>query len=418
MVAQVNPEMLQQVVSDVASQQVNITEINAEISSVTEQLEEARASSDERQVQILEASLSNAIERAKKTNRDVNELALGLKVYFEQLGVSIKSLDELTPSEVALLEQAEADLEEAKDTLEDAKGAWFFKTSRVESAEAKIQEEEAKLANTHEEVKKLQRERILNADLEQTLQVIQSAASEAAEVLKTNRVVLEEEIKKLESEQEYNHTEMTRLTDASKTASEQQETLASKLSEAEMELEDLVPNSPEYQTQNEKVIALKREREDAEIEAKEFLAALQKQEKYCEDLQIYLSSQKKVLSSNRTMTEMLQQEVHQGSKLFNAWLEQKKQATALEAGDALNSLSTEVRLSGAQEMAEIGAAADRTITEALEQQTDVMNVLMTIKDAQAKSSAGMTARQKQIEAEMADKYGIDRAMGTFSSHNQ
>lgn len=414
----VNPaDMLSQVVSDVHDKKASVQAMDAEVQQMQSELIAAQQAGDERKVAILEATLASSIEKSKQRTRDINELALGLKVYFEHLGTNISSLDQLTSEEESLLSHAQAAVEEAQEELDDLKDAWFFKESRQSSAQEKLDTAHAALKETEEKVKKMQRDRILEADLEQTLQTIQAAAAESISVLETNRTSLAEQINVLSSEQDFNSAEMKRLSSELDAVTLTHEDLSSRLREAEMELEDCSPGTPEYAQQNEKVTAVRNELQETEIQKNELLAALQKQEKYCEDLEVYLQSQRKLMSTNRTMTEMLKQEVHQGSKLFTSWLESKKQATALEAADSINTMTTDVRLNAAQDVAEMGAAADKALTKALESQSSVMEIMLTIKDGSQEAAAQMNKRQKAIQDDMAEKYGIDPTKGMFHTHN-
>ena len=136
-------------------------------------------SKDEIISNIIDSNFDTINGDVQESEKDLQELMLHLRSMLDSCGGEFAKLQELNPAEQKVVAEAKKKLAEAEESLKDAKGmsnAWNilfgYKNSKVKNTKADREREIAELKQAELDANKSYRDRLRNADLEESLQRI------------------------------------------------------------------------------------------------------------------------------------------------------------------------------------------------------------------------------------------------------
>ncbi|MFT7588652.1 MAG: hypothetical protein ACI959_000864, partial [Limisphaerales bacterium] len=125
---------------------------------------------------IINANFNTLNGDVESTEKDLNELMLHLRAMLDSAGGEFSKLQELSPEEQAVVERAtnahekaERMLEKAKDLPAIANLLFGLKNRRVKKYANEVEEGHAEIKEAEEEANKMYRDRLKNADLDESL---------------------------------------------------------------------------------------------------------------------------------------------------------------------------------------------------------------------------------------------------------
>jgi DNA repair exonuclease SbcCD ATPase subunit len=281
----------EKVIATIGARTESKLDLEQQIEDMQKQFEEAAQLRDERQRQMRERVLTADLERlraeAQTEQQDLAQAVFGLNAFLEKLGMEYAKIGELSEEEQALVRVAEEELALARTTRQEADGKWFFKQSAIEDAESAIALATAKLEEAQREARRMARQRLLSADMEQSLQEFQLRVHKTIDIMSQRMQEVEKQLKIVAARK-------AKAFEVKEQAARALEKLDRDLNDKEAELrreEEILPTlengTPRYAEQTTKVSNLRAQVEELRGRRNTAFVLFQSKEKFAAELEVH-----------------------------------------------------------------------------------------------------------------------------------
>src|SRR3989344_2893516 len=257
-----------------------------------------KAERDTRQA-ILTAKLEELHAEVRRETEDLSTAVMGLNALMEGMGREYENLQEASEDELRLVASAEARLEGARRSLQEANSAWFLRSKRVTKANSAIAEAEQGIVDTKARVAQMARMRLMSATMEQSLQNFMFKVRKTIDIMKARKLDIDKQIVAIGLRK----VEAFKIKDM---AAETLERLDAKLTELEGQLRadeetlrSLVNGSHEFVEQEAKVSELGRLVENTRGNRNTALVLFQSKERFALELEVHEAAQMKLRDNQR-----------------------------------------------------------------------------------------------------------------------
>ncbi len=152
-------------------------ELDQKIAEMQAQIEEAAKIGDQTKrddrMRVLTATLESLRREDEAEKRDFAEAVMGLDVLMNSIGGDFDNLMKPSASEQAILDGAQGEVQAAQTELAQAgqKTTWFgIRDRALTAANVKLEQAQTRLTESQARVKKMARERLMSADIEESMQ--------------------------------------------------------------------------------------------------------------------------------------------------------------------------------------------------------------------------------------------------------
>lgn len=329
------------------------------------------------------------------------------------MGAEYDVLQKLSLDEQSLVNSARQELERAKEARARAERKWFFRKSAIQKAETVIQAAEQGVSQSEVEAKRRMRQRLLKANMEESLQQFMYRVEKTIEIMESRIEDVVAELQKVTA----------RKQEAFKTkeqAAKAIETLDQKLTDSEAELKreedmlgSLVNGTPEHSQQTQKVSDLRAKVEDTRGRRNTALILFQSKEKFTAELEIHERSQMKLRDNLRMWVTVLRSDTEERVVTFRSRLEAMKAVSDQDIAKQLDDVGQEVDQRNAEYMAEVGAASDKLRMDRVEAHPERFAKIVEVQAAQAEAVQKIRVREAKAIEEFKKRYGIDPTESSF-----
>lgn len=386
-------------------------QITEAFEEIRDKIDQATSIKDERRrserLKILEADLEQLRTDALQEERDLAAAVFGLNSQIEQLGAEYSKLSELNASENALIGSAKQELADAQDQLQRANRAWFFRGSKIRKAEAAIQTAEQNVKTAEAEARRRQRQRLLSANLEASLQEIQLRAAKTSQIMKQRREEIKKQVVAVQAEKNRLLDYMKKAAKAVEEFDALIESKTAELRQAEERLTTLEHGSDEHAAQTKKVSNLKAELEELIGGRNTAVTRHQSAHKFSTELEVHEQAQIRLRDNLQMWITALEADTEARVVTFRSRLEAMKATSDQEVAKSIDDLGAEVDQRNVAAMGAMGAASDRARVDRFRRVPDRIRAINEIAIAQIQARAKVEAAMEELLAEWRDKYGID-----------
>lgn len=402
-----------------ASAGMNIEEHFADIQK---KFEDAAAIKDQNErnvrMKVLEADLEELRHDATKEEQDLAQAVFGLNALLESMGQDYAELGEFAPAEKEIIQKAEAELAAVQEERRNAEHRLFFRQSAINAADQKVKDFTQRLENAKLEAKRLARQRLLQANIEGSLQEFMVRVDKTIQIMQRR-------MKEIEAQLQVVSLRKGKAFEVKAQAAQALEKLDQELNKKEADLkreEDLIQTfvngSPEYAIQTKKISDLRADVERVRGSRNTAFVLYQSKEKFAAELEIHERTQMKLRDNQRMWIASLKSDTEERVVTFKSRLEAMKAASDQNVARALDDLGAEADQRNAEYMAAVGAASDRLRMEKIEKHPQRVAAIAAVAAAQAEAVQQIRVREAAAIEHFKKLYGIDPTASSFFHYQE
>jgi len=373
---------------------------------------------------IIDSNFETINDDVKESEQDLQELMLHLRSMLDGAGGEFAKLQELNPDEQKIVNNAKKKLAEADEALKDAEGmsnAWNilfgYKNSKVKSSKTAIEDTQAALKTAEAEANKMYRNRLRNADMEESLHRIISQVQGMTGIIEGMVEDTDVQIQALKNRKELSFATKEKAAEVMKSRKADLESLESELKREESSILELQNNSPEYTAQEKKIADLREQRAELKGKYNIALGIFQSKERFVEQIVVHLEAQTVTKNNLKQLIGQLKSDTEERITTYESGLQLVKAATAQEAASIYEDAGakTDQKITEIAAKVLVGSEKDRItrIKKHPKRMTELHSVLVGLAEATAK----FKAQDAKLMKEHSEKFGIDISE-TFSFNHE
>ena len=384
-----------------------------------------KAVSDDRSTEdvvndIIKANFKNLNGDVEETERDLNELMLHLRAMLDSCGGEFAKLQELDPSEQAIVDRAKAAhakaermLDKAEDMPDLANLLFGMKNRRIKKYSKEVEEAVTEIKEAEEEANRMYRDRLKNADLSDSLNRIISQVTGMVNIIENMIGDVETQIEALKIRKEQAFATKEKAAEVMKQRKSDLEEIEAKLKQAELELEEMPNNSPEATEQQKKIADLREQR--AEIRGKYNIALgiFHSKERFVDQIIVHLEAQTTTKNNLKQLIGQLRSDTEERITTYESGLQLIQSATAQEAASIYEDAGVKTDQLITEIAAKVFVSSEQDRQERIEKHPSRMAQLHKVLVAMAQATQQFKEKDTELMAEHQRKYGID-VSETFS----
>ncbi len=395
-----------------------------EIESKIETAANDNKSQEEIVADIIDSNFETINSDVQESEQDLQELMLHLRSMLDNAGGEFSKLQELNEDELKLVAKAKEELSDAESALRKAEGmsnAWNilfgYKNSRVKSTKAELEKEIAELKEAEVDANKSYRNRLRNADMEESLQRIISQVQGMTGIIETMVEDTDVQIQALKNRKELAFGTKEKAAEVMKARKSDLETLEETLKREETALTEFQNNSPEYTEQEKKIADFREERAELKGKYNIALGIFQSKERFVEQIVVHLEAQTVTKNNLKQLIGQLKSDTEERITTYESGLQLVKAATAQEAASIYEDAGAKTDQKITEIAAKVLVGSEKDRIERIKKHPNRMTELHSVLVGLAEATAKFKAEDKKLMQEHADKFGID-VTETFSFNHE
>ncbi len=354
-----------------------------------------------------EADIAKAMEA-------LQEIAGTMDIKFQQLNEPSADEKAVVDAAKAAVAKAEANIVAAQAQLGKANAKWLFKGSAIAAANEAIAEAESQLRTAKEEVPKAERqvqslirERLRNANMDESIKTLIMVSRKTVEILKASVVKLGEQITSLEAGriQALKHKEeaAAKLREIDARLADQE----LELRQLEDELSTKVNGTIEHGQLEEKISNLRVQVENTRGDKAVAMTRFQAKEVGAKDIALHQLSLMKQRDVNRARITRTVSETETREKTYAARLAGMQVQSEQKFDEQIGVIGTKTDSDSRMFMAMSMVASGDALMKNLEAQPEKLNEIHQVLKTMAEHLATMNARGAAVDEKMRNNAGIN-----------
>ena len=395
-----------------------------EIESKIETAANDNKSQEEIVANIIDSNFETINGDVKESEQDLQELMLHLRSMLDGAGGEFSKLQELNEEEMKLVEKAKAELSDAESALRKAEGmsnAWNilfgYKNSRVKSTKAEIEKEIEELKVAEADANKSYRNRLRNADMEESLQRIISQVQGMTGIIEDMVEDTDVQIQALKNRKELSFGTKEKAAEVMKARKSDLENMEEVLKREETALTELQNNSPEYTAQEKKIADLREQRAELKGKYNIALGIFQSKERFVEQIVVHLEAQTVTKNNLKQLIGQLKSDTEERVTTYESGLQLIQAATAQEAASIYEDAGAKTDQKITEIAAKVLVGSEKDRIERIKKHPQRMTELHSVLVGLAEATAKFKAQDKKLMQEHSEKFGID-VSETFSFNHE
>lgn len=373
---------------------------------------------------IIDSNFETLNSDVKESEQDLQELMLHLRSMLDNAGGEFSKLQELNEEELKLVAKAKEELSDAESALRKAEGmsnAWNilfgYKNSRVKSTKAELEKEIAELKEAEVEANKSYRNRLRNADMEESLQRIISQVQGMTGIIEEMVEDTDVQIQALKNRKELAFGTKEKAAEVMKARKADLENMEETLKREETALTELQNNSPEYTAQEKKIADLREQRAELKGKYNIALGIFQSKERFVEQIVVHLEAQTVTKNNLKQLIGQLKSDTEERVTTYESGLQLIQAATAQEAASIYEDAGAKTDQKITEIAAKVLVGSEKDRIERIKKHPQRMTELHSVLVGLAEATAKFKEQDKKLMKEHADKFGID-VSETFSFNHE
>ena len=392
-------------------------DVAAQLAEIEQEQEAITRISDEKERLKREEILSSKLDSIRKSiqndEKDMAKAVYGMKVLIDSMDKEFQALVENSPKEKKIVADAQQHLSRAQFNLKEAEeykgflGLGWGKDGKVKVAAAELKEAERLLAKSKQQAEEMKRERLMSADIEQTLNIIQVMGQKTINIMTERTSSIRNQLESIKARkakafelQKASSSKATQLL-------EEVDLLETELQNEELAIDSFETGSLEYASQVEKVSKLRSALLEARGKLKVAQAILDEKTKSIQEHESHEEAQQKLLSNHQMWIATLKSKLQEDLVKDQSYLEMLKAAADQEIAQNVDTMTDEKNARQMENVAKIIVASDKAYIEKMQLTPDQVRRRANVAKALAKHAAELSEDEAALRAEMIRNYGID-----------
>lgn len=363
---------------------------------------------------IINANFKTLDKDIAQSEKDLQELMLHLRAMLDSAGGEFAKLQELNPGEQAVVDNAKSAYAKAERLLANANNMpnianllFGMKNRRISRFTKELKQSTEAIKTAEEQANKMYRDRIKNADIQDSLNRIISQVSGMVNIIEGMIVETEAQIDALKNRKELAFETKEKAAEVMEDRQKELVDVEAKLKQSELELEELENGSPEHTEQQKKIADLRELRTETKGKYNIALGIFQSKERFVDQIVIHLEAQTTTKNNLKQLIGQLKSDTEERVATYESGLQLIQSATAQEAA----SIYEEAGVKTDQKITEIAAkvfvSSEEDRIDRIKKHPSRMAELHKVLVAMAQATAKYKAEDSKLAEEHRKKYGID-----------
>ncbi len=392
---------------DVASQLAQLEKEHEEISKIDDDQERLKR----------EAILTSKFDTLRQTivgdEKDMAKAVYGMKVLIDGMDKEFQDLVEDSDEEKKMVAEAGQTFEGAKSGLEQAKnyrgflGLGFGKEKKMREAEQALKEAESLTEHARRKAESMKRERLMSADIEQTLNIIQVMGQKTIDIMSERTSSIRNQLEAIKARKEKAFEIKNEASSRATKLVEIVDQLESEVQNEELAVDSFETGSEEHTTQLAKVSKLRSTLQEERGKLKVVQTVLDEKTKSIQEHESHQEAQQKLLSNHQMWIATLKSKLQEDLVKDQSYLEMLKAAADQEIAQNVDTMTDEKNARQMENVAKIIVASDNAYIEKMKLTPDQIRRRANVAQALAKHAADLSEDEAKLREEMIRNYGID-----------
>lgn len=393
------------------------TDLEIQFADIQKKFDEAASIREQREremrMKVLTANLEELRKDAAKEEVDLAQAVFGLNALLESMGVEYSDLSKFNPAEQGLIDAADKRLMLAQGNRARAEGKWFFKQAAIQKADAELAASKSGVEEAKAEAKRLARKRLLEADMDQSLQEFMVRVEKTVDIMQRRMSELETQLKLVSGRKQKAFEVKEQAAKALEKLDQDLNTKEADLKREEEILLTMEAGTDDNAAQSKKVSELRALVEELRGKRNTAFVLHQSKDKFAAELEIHERTQMKLRDNQRMWITSLRSDTEERVVTFRSRLEAMKAASDQDIAKNLDALGAEADRRNAEYMAAVGAASDRIRMEKIESHPKRIAEIAKVAAAQAEAIQQIRVREQAAIDHFKKLYGIDPTESSF-----
>ncbi|MGL4611367.1 MAG: hypothetical protein ACRCYY_17105 [Trueperaceae bacterium] len=392
-------------------------DVEARFAELEQQMDDAAKIKDKPErdlrMKVLEANLEVLRKDAAQEEKDLAQAVLGLNAMLEEMGKEYTELNQPTKEGQGLVAEAEAELKEDQEKLAKAQQRRFFKQRAIANAEAEIRESQEDLEETKIKVKQQARQRLMQADIETSLQEFMMRVEKTITIMENRKTQIEAQLQSVSLKKQNAFKVKEQSAKALEELDQRLNDAEARLKNEEENLNSLINGTQEHAAQTKEISDLRAEVEDLRGKRNTAFVLFQSKEKFAAELEVHERTQMKLRDNQRMWITALRSDTEERVVTFRSRLEAMKAMADQDIAKQLDDLGAEVDQKNVEYMARAGAVSDELRMKRMEKHPQRIADIANARAAQAEAIQRIRERELVMIQKFKEQYGIDPTASSF-----
>ncbi len=406
-------------------------EIQQEISKIQtlfeRDLEAEEARELEERLKILQSTIESARKDGEQTTQDFAEVVANLKLASVKIEGEIGELGKPTEEDLVNVRRVEKTLARYEKQLEIDKqrlliaeaatgfSTWFGRKTRaihsanleISNTNENINRTKSDLETANEEAKEIARQRLMNADMEQSLENFEVHVEAVIDAGMKNVEDIEKVIEEVTAGKKEALNVLGKAASAIDKYTAEISEMEEKVKSAEQELGMYENATAEWAAANERLSGLNSQLEKLRGKKNIAVSLYMSKENFSKSLEIDEMSQQKLHDALLALITNLQSDMESRRVTYRSLLRAMKSSDTLDHAILTSDIGKEQDRRNTQAVAQFGAAAERAILMQHQQHEARIKEIQNIAESMAEAKADVLRQEKVLFEQLAEKWGID-----------
>lgn len=368
---------------------------------------------------ILGADLASVRAQFAQDEKDLATALYGVSALLQLLGDEYANLGQEKPEDLALIDNAKRAVYAAEQQLETAQkrpNILGWRKKAVSAATSALQEAQERVPLAEQEAKKRARERLQNANIEDSLQEYTARTEHILGVMGERHVSAKAMLGTVQGKLSETHRVKQGAVDSLQACDDQLAQLEQQLRDEEEKLLSIDAGTSDHSKQEQVVSDAKRALEEMRTQRNNALILSQSKTVYADELKLDEVALQRLIGNLEAWILQLRSGLEERQVTFQAMLTTKKLLTDQEAAGEYNELGEKIDRSNRESVAKAAVAADKLRQKMLQGIPATMQHMAGVQEAFAQHLAEARERDDVFLREFKEQYGIDPTRLSEFSH--
>jgi chromosome segregation ATPase len=363
---------------------------------------------------IIDTNFNTLNSDVESTEKDLQELMLHLRAMLDSCGGEFSKLQELNPEEQAIVdrakkayEKAERMLQKAEDMPDLANLLFGMKNRRIKKYSKEVEEMQAEIQEAEEEANRMYRDRLKNADLDDSLNRIISQVTGMVNIIEGMIGDVEAQIEGLKTRKELAFNTKEKAAEVMEDRQKELEEVEDALRQAEKVLQELNNSTPEHTEQQKKIADLRERRAEVRGKYNIALGIFQSKERFVDQIVVHLEAQTTTKNNLKQLIGQLRSDTEERVTTYESGLQLIQSATAQEAASIYEDAGVKTDQLITEIAAKVFVSSEKDRIERIKKHPSRMTQLHQVLVAMAQATQKYKEEDAKLAKEHRAKYGID-----------
>lgn len=363
---------------------------------------------------IIDANFNSLNSDVNNTEKDLQELMLHLRAMLDSAGGEFQQLQELNETELALIEKANNSLTKAENDLKEANAmsnGWNilfgYKRRKIANSQTDLNNAKENLKLAKEEANKLYRNRLRNADIEESLDRIIRQVTGMIGIIEGMIEETVGQIDILKNRKEVAFATKEKAAEIMEERKNDLEKIEAELTKNEEELTQMQNNTPEYTEQQKKIADLREQRAELKGKFNIALGIFQSKERFVDQIMVHLEAQTTTKNNLKQLIGQLRSDTEERVATYQSGLQLIQAATAQEAASIYEEAGVKTDQKITEIAAKIFTSSEKDRIERIKKHPKRLAELHQVLVAMAEATAKFKEEDTKIVEEHSKKFNID-----------